>query len=212
MKDLPIFTSQFGVASLTLSQIPYTGDSYIRIQSTADGGALLKECVDFCRAAGAKNVYATGHDVVAQYPYHTQIWRMRCQRRKIPNTDAALIPVEADALEQWRCIYNDKMRHVPNASVLTLGDAKALPEVKTAYFIMREDQLLGIGMVGNGEIKAIASVVPGSGKNLVAALNSALSGETVSVEVASENYAAVRLYEAMGFECEQIISQWHKIL
>ena len=212
MKDLPFFTSQFGVASLTLSQIPYTGDSYIRIQSAADGGALLKECVDFCRAAGAQNVYATGHDVVAQYPYHTQIWRMCCQRRTIPNTDAALVPVEADTLEQWRRIYNDKMRYVPNASVMTLGDAKALPETKTAYYIMREGQLLGIGMIGSGEIKAIASVVPGSGKNLVVALNSALSGETVSVEVASENYAAVRLYEAIGFECEQIISQWHKIL
>lgn len=212
MKDIPLFTGESGVASLTLSQIPYTGSSYIRIQSAVNGEALLRECVDFCRGAGAESIYATGHDALLQYPHYTDIWRMVCHRKQIPATDAVLVPVNADNAEQWRCIYNNKMRYVPNASVMTMGDAKRLPESETAFFIMQQEQLLGIGMAGDGEIKAVAAVVPGSGKELLSALNSALSGETLSVEVASENHAAVRLYKAMGFELQQVISQWYKIL
>ena len=212
MQDIPFFSTQFGVASLTLNQIPYTSDSYIRIQATTNGAKLLKECVDFCRAAGAERIYATGDQVTEQYPFHTQIWKMCCKRTQIPETDAALVPVNADTLEQWRSIYNEKMRNVPNAAVMTLSAAKMLLETKTAFFVLRDELLLGIGAIEETQIKAIASVVPGSGADIVSALNSALSGETVYAEVASENNAAIRLYKRLGFAQEQIIAQWHKII
>lgn len=212
MKDIPFFTTQYGAASLTLSQIPYTGDSYIRIQSVLDGMRLLQECVDFCRAAGASRVYATGDEVTMHYPFHTQIWRMCCERACIPKTDAVLVSVNDDTLEQWRTIHNDKMRYVPNAAFMNLSAANKLLETCSAYYVVRKGQTLGIGAVEGAEIRAIASTVSGSGKDIVSALNSALTGEIAFVEVASENHTAIGLYERMGFVQDQLIAQWHKII
>ena len=37
MRDFPIFTSEFGVSSLILKEIPYRGEAYIRIRDVQDG-------------------------------------------------------------------------------------------------------------------------------------------------------------------------------
>ena len=78
MRDIPVFTTEYGVASLTLQDIPYRGTAYIKIQSTAQPKEFLDECVDFCIAAGAERVYAAGHDFLAAYPLHTALWQMSC--------------------------------------------------------------------------------------------------------------------------------------
>ena len=56
MKDLPMFTTQNGVASLTLREIPYQQTAYIKLQATQQPKELLEECVGFCRAVGAEKV------------------------------------------------------------------------------------------------------------------------------------------------------------
>ena len=43
MRDMPFFTTLSGVASLTLSQIPYTGKAYIRIQDSTEPEQFLRE-------------------------------------------------------------------------------------------------------------------------------------------------------------------------
>ncbi len=212
MRDIPFFTTQCGIASLTLSQIPYTGDSYIRIQSASDGGILLRECADFCRAVGAENVYATGHPAAAEYTLHTEIWKMSILRSKIPHTDAALHLLDEQSADLWRDIYNEKMRTVPNAAVMTRSDAKKMLQSGSAYFVYSGDELLGIGTVAEDEIRVVAAVVPRSGTVLVAALNTALTGDRAWVEVASENHAAINLYRRMGFTRDAVISQWYKII
>ncbi len=212
MRDIPFFTTQCGIASLTLSQIPYTGDSYIRIQSASDGAALLRECADFCRAAGGENVYATGHPVAAEYPLHTEIWKMRIQRNQIPLTAADLRLLDEQSVDLWRDIYNEKMRTIPNASVMTRTDAEKMQQSNSAYFVYSGDELLGIGAIAENEIRVVAAVVPGSGVALVAALNTVLSGDYAFVEVASENHAAIKLYQRMGFTRDAVISQWYKII
>ncbi len=212
MRDIPFFTTQSGVASLTLSQIPYTGCAYFRIQSATDPALLLQECRDFCVAAGAENVYVTGHDAVLAYPYHTQIWKMQCDRDGIPATDAVLKPVTDDTLADWIEIYNQRMKGVSNASVMTIGNARKLLDQTQAYFVLGQDTMLGIGAVCGDCITALASVVPGSGEALVGALNQALTGRYITVEVASKNHAAVKLYERMGFTISEVVSQWHKLL
>ena len=52
MKDIPVFTTEFGVASLILKEIPYRREAYIRIQTTQQPQELLKECISFCRMCG----------------------------------------------------------------------------------------------------------------------------------------------------------------
>ena len=60
MKDIPMFTTPYGVASLSLREVPYQKAAYICILSADQPEMLLEECVSFCRACGAEKVYAKG--------------------------------------------------------------------------------------------------------------------------------------------------------
>ena len=41
MKDFPVFSTSYGVASLILKEIPYRQEAYIHIQSTLEPEQLL---------------------------------------------------------------------------------------------------------------------------------------------------------------------------
>ena len=60
MRDFPIFTTEFGVSSLILKEIPYRGEAYIRIRVGSEGffNVHLAECVSFCRMCGAQRIFA----------------------------------------------------------------------------------------------------------------------------------------------------------
>ena len=212
MRDMPVFTTEFGVASLTLKEIPYKKEAYIKIQDSMDPELLLEECADFCRCAGAEKIFASGHDYLQKYPIHTTIVQMQCLRSALKETDAALFPLQMEMLEEFRLIYNDRMKDVPNASHMTVQDSKKYLQEGGCYFVHRRGQMLGIGIVAGNEIRAVASVMRGCGEDVVLALNSCLSGETVIVETATTNIAAVALYERLGFMKTIEISRWHKII
>ncbi len=211
MKDFPIFHTQFGVASVVLSQIPYTGNGYITIQDSLDPLKLLRECSDFCRAAGAVSIYATGHSCLESYPLHTSIILMRCLREQLADTDAALFPVQKETLEKFRTIYNEAMKTVPNASYMTIASAENLLKAGNGYFVHEDEELLGIGIASGERIEAIVSLRPGCGREVLLALNHALSGACVEVEVATANIPAVSLYEKLGFVRSCELSKWYKI-
>ena len=109
MKDMPLFTTEYGVASLTLSQIPYTKQAYIRIQATAEPERLLTECIDFCKAAGAEHIFATGHSVCEKYPEHTKLLRMQADRSSIGETDARVCYLKALVLSRLGK-YNEALK------------------------------------------------------------------------------------------------------
>lgn len=211
MRDMPFFTTDHGVASLTLKEIPYKNAAYIRIQAAESPEKLLAECVSFCRACGAEHIYATGHSIAEQYPLHTKIWEMTCPKEQLPDTDAALFPVQENTLSQWREHYNIRMATVPNAATMTIQDSQKLLEEGSAYFIHKGDTLLGIGKASGDRIDAVAALIPGSGRELVAALSHAISEEIIRVEVASANLPAIRLYEAMGFIKTAENAVWYRV-
>lgn len=211
MRDIPVFTTDAGVASLTLKEIPYRSDAYIRLQDTREPERLLKECCDFCIAVGAQRIYASGHAILEQYPFHTSVWRMSRLRDGLPKTDAALFPVQPQTLEQWRTLYNEKMRDVPNSSYMTMVDAKKLIERGSGYFVHRGDSLLGIGIATGEQIDTVIAAVPGAGQDVLLALSHALSGERITLEVASANSRAIRLYEQLGFLKTAELSHWYCI-
>ncbi len=212
MRNIPVFTTEYGVASLTLSEIPYRQEAYIRLQDTDTPDKLLVQCVDFCKACGAQRIYAAGHGYLDRYPLHTQIWEMWASRFALGETTAALFPVQEQTLDIWRSHYNARMAQVPNAATMTLSDGKKLLEEGSGYFIHRGETLLGIGKASGDMISAVAALVPGSGAELIAALCGALSEDRVRVEVASENHRAVRLYEKLGFVKTRQISVWYQVL
>ena len=210
MKDIPMFTTEFGIASLILKEIPYRGEGYIRLQATEQPLELLDECIAFCRACGAERIYTTGHDTLSRYPVHTAVIQMQCSL-PLPESDAALFPVLPETLENWRSIYNERMKDVPNASFMTEKDAKTMLETGDGYFIHRNGQLLGIGKASGSKIEAVVSVVPGAGKDVVCALSTLLNDDSATVDVAATNTRAVRLYEKLGFLTVRNLSTWYRV-
>lgn len=209
MRDFPIFTTQYGVASLVLKEIPYRGIAYIKLLDSLEPEKLLEECMDFCRAVGARRIYAAGHPCLEAYPLHTAIVMM--EGTVMPQTDAVCVPVTAQSLERWQQIYNQKMEGVPNASYMDSRDTRQLLDDGSGYFIFRSEALLGIGKAAGDTIEAVASVLTGAGKDIVAALWNMLNCTPVRLQVATENARAVRLYERLGFEKKEEISRWYQI-
>ena len=212
MKDLPMFTTQYGVASLFLREIPYRGRAHIKIQSSLDPEKLLEECVAFCRMCGAEWIDAAGHDYLEKYPLITALWAMQCPREALAETDACLFPVTDQTVQQWLTIYNERMADVPNAAYMDSRDGRDLLNTGDGYFVHRNGQLLGIGKAKGDFIDTVISVEPGAGETVLRALCSALQCETVRLWVASENHRAVRLYQRLGFMKTKELSRWHRVL
>ena len=145
MKDIPLFDTQYGVAALILKEIPYQKAAYITVLDAWEPELLLQECAAFCRMCGAERVYATGHSCLDGRPLYTAIWELRRSMDGFPDTDAALWPVQEKNLEQWRGIYNEKVKRLPNAAWMTQRGGQEMLSKGDGYFIHRGGELLGIG-------------------------------------------------------------------
>lgn len=211
MKNIPMFTTENGVASLILQEIPYRQEAYVHIRSTAAPEAFFRECVDFCKMAGAEKIYLTGHPLLeTSYSFHTSVLRLR---RALPENreSGCLFPVQRETLEIFREIYNRRMSKVDNAATLTLSGAEDLLKRGDGYFVHDGKTLLGIGIASGGSIDCVIAEQRGAGQRVMEALFHALSEDSVELEVASTNAPAMALYERMGFVCVEEISCWYGI-
>ena len=206
-----MFDTEFGIASLVLKEIPYKGEAYILLREVWDPENLLKECVSFCRMCGAEAIYATGHEILEQYPWHTTMLEMRGEATVDTDALESLFPVTEATVAHWREIHNEKLRSVPNSATMTTKDEKEILESGGAYFVHREGDLLGIGWLKDTELWVVASTKPGMGWRVMNTLMSLVEGAQVELQVASTNEKAIRLYEKMGFIKTKEISRWHKI-
>ena len=211
MRDFPVFTTENGVGSLVLREIPYSGIAYVTVQDSSFPTVFIKECLEFCRVVGAAQVYATGHEILEGYPLHTSVIRMTASVDVIPETDACLFPVTQSTLTQWQEIYNDRMKHVDNAAYMSEQAGREMLDRGDGYFVHKNGELYGIGIASDNRIACVASVVPGKGKDVLCALTHALMCDTVELEVASTNHKAIRLYESLGFIKVAEVSRWYKI-
>lgn len=214
MRDFPFFTTDYGVASLFLKEIPYKKQAYICIRDVQKNGLEqhLQECVGFCKMAGAEQIYAAGHDALSTYPLYTSVLKMRGQVNTDPQELAQLFPVTEQTVGRWREVHNQKMRNVDNAGTLEKRDEKRILESGGAYFVHENGKLLGIGWMDDHNMLAVAGVIPGAGERIVKTLLSLQDGETVTLEVVSTNLPAIRLYEKLGFVAVEEVSRWYQIL
>ena len=213
MRDFPVFATDFGVSSLVLKEIPYREEAYITIQDLQPDGfeEHLKECVSFCRMAGAEKIYAKGYEVLERYPLHTAVYEMRCTAWVEPEKLECLFPVTEETVRQWRSIYNERMRTVDNAGTLEARDEKRIVESGGAYFVHRNGELLGIGWLEDTRLLAVASVQKGAGERVMHTLMSLIEGADMTLEVASTNERAIRLYEKLGFLKTAEVSRWYHV-
>jgi len=214
MRDFPIFTTEYGVSSLVLKEIPYKNTAYIRIRDVQEDffAENLAECVSFCRMCGAEAVFAAGHEKLEVYPLYTSVLEMRGQAMPEPEKIKSLFPVTEETVSQWRSIYNKRMASVDNASTLESRDEKRILESGGAYFVHDDGQLLGIGWLEDRKLLAMAAVETGAGESVMHTLLSTLEGEAVTLEVASTNDRAIRLYERLGFVKTAEITRWYRVI
>lgn len=214
MRDIPIFTTEDGVASLILNQIPYTAQAYIRVQDVQPEGldGLIRECAGFCRAAGAEEVFASGHPGLEAYPLHTIIYDMTGEVICHEPPSGRLWPVTEETVGRWRTIYNERMKGIDNAATLSSFDEKQILKSGGAYFVHDGAELWGIGWLEEDRLLALASVKPGMGRAVMEALMSALGSSRLTLEVASTNRRAMKLYESMGFLKTGEKSRWYRVV
>lgn len=212
MRDFPMFSTENGVGSLVLKEIPYNATAYVTIRSSSFPTEFLRECAEFCRAVGARKVYATGHVCLEEYPYFMSVLQMSAPIELFTDTDACLFPVTEKTMKRWQEIYNDRMKNVHNSAYMSDRAAEELLKQGGAYFVHRDSQLLGIGVARGDQIECVAAVVKGCGETVMHALAHALMCERVILEVASTNQPAIRLYERMGFLKTAEKSRWYKII
>ena len=207
MKDIPVFTTEFGISSLSLGQIPYRGVAYVHVRSfeTDKLGELVDECAHFCRAAGADKVFWTAEGVSATA--HSVVYEMRGHVAADPALVENLFPVTEQTVAQWRQIHNERMNTVDHAVYLTQADEKELLR-GNAYFIHNGGKLLGIGWLEDDTIRTVASIQPGAGERIIHTLLT-IAPEDLRLEVASTNFRAIRLYEKLGFVKTGEIKKWY---
>lgn len=210
MKDFPMFTTEYGAASLVMKEIPYKEEAYITILSSAEPEELLKECVSFCRMCGAERVYAKGHELLESYPLHTAVLEMALDVQAEAGADT-LVPVTAQTVGQWRSICNERMRGVDNSATLESRDEKWILESGGAYFIYNKEELLGTGWIEKGELLLVAAVKPGAGQRIMETLLPLMDGQTLTLQVASTNAKAIRLYDRLGFQQTKEVSRWYRV-
>ena len=213
MKDFPFFTTEYGVASLVLKEIPYREEAYITLLDAQPGqeGALLKECVAFCRMAGAEKIYATGHEMLETCPVHCAVTEMRGMAWVDPAKLKNLFPVTEASVGRWREIYNEKMRQVDNAATMTAFDEKTIVSSGGAYFVHDNGELLGIGWLEDTKLLAVAATEKGAGERVMHTLMSLVEGAAMTIEVACTNEKALRLYEKLGFLPTREIAAWYQV-
>jgi len=211
MRDLLFFTTENGVADLILKEIPYKQTAYIRVLDAAEENLqpLLQECASFCRMAGADHIYASGHPGLERWPLYTSVLTMRgtawVDREKL----RSVFPVSEQTVSRWRKIYNRRMADVPNAATLEARDEQRILSSCGAYFVHNQGRLLGIGWLEDTKLLAMAAVEPGHGEQVMHSLMSLIEGSEMTLEVASANPKAIRLYERLGFIQVGQVSQWY---
>lgn len=210
MKDIPFFPTEYGVASLALREIPYRQTAYIRVRQAENGALprLIDECARFCRAAGAEQIFWTVEE--AEQEPHSVIYEMRGTAWVDPEKLESLFPVTDATVKRWREIFNERMSAVDHTATLTASDEKRIVESGGAYFVHHDGRLLGIGWLEDTKLLAIAATKSGAGERVAHTLMSLVEGASMTLEVASTNEKAIRLYERLGFLKTREVTSWYR--
>ncbi len=216
MKNIPIFTAVNGTASLILQEIPISGKSYVILRSVwTTAEALLGECFQFCRAAGAETVFASyGTEPLPAAPAYDLI-AMTCPRADLPQPRQAveLIPLTPENGGAYLEVYNRCFRQVPGAATYGQRDLQRLYGKNLAWLVRRQDTWAAVAEIGEEGLEAIG-VLPrfrGLGYDLAATVLRLVPADPLRLKVASTNQQALALYGRLGFAAERVVSRWWQV-
>lgn len=211
MRNIPDFTCEHGVATLILREIPVKEEAYclVRWAQPGEEPALLEQCRRFCRMAGAQRVYATGVELSQEPAF--RILRMTAPRPAEQDQSLCLWPLLGENWETYRRLYNEAMVSVSGARLLEDRDKDRMLQAGGAYFVHRDEKLLGLGQVEGNKLLSLVSCVPGAGQQVATALLHVISEDVAELRVADNNERACRLYRRMGFVPVGIEETWYEL-
>ncbi len=213
MQNIPIFTAANGLASLVLREIPFSGRAYVMLRSVwKDPAALAAECADFCRMAGAKEVYVS-HDCKDLPLAHAyDMVELSCRKETLPAlTDpVALLPLTAERAEEWLAVYNRCFTPIAGAAAYDRREMNRLLKDKTAFWVERDGVCAAIVEETSHGLAAIAVLPEYRGMGTAVALTALhrSNAPVLTVKTASTNGPALAMYGRLGFEQTQIVSRW----
>ncbi len=212
MTDLPVFTAADGIASLILHEIPLRGEGYILVRcvfGTLEG--LLRECANFCRGAGAAQVYAGGEADFSGYPVFARLMERQLALPQPPQTDCTVEAVTEENASFWAERYNERFAAVPAAQSCGPYEAKRLAAGGECFFVCDNGMPVGLGRVRETRLLALASLRPGAGEQTLFALARHCGLHELHLTCTVENTRAMAFYDRLGFSRGAITQQWHRI-
>ena len=219
MNNIPVFTAQGGTATLILREIPISGKAYVLLRTVLPGQGenLVAECASFCRMCGAEQIFAAWED--GELPFLSPAYDnylLHVAKSALPEgRPVNLTPLTPENDAIYQRIYIRCFFHVSHALSYDRGQiARIYREGQKAFLALdADDKPYGIGELHGDELAAIA-VLPkyrGMGTDLAVSLLQLCPGEDLSVTVASDNEAAMHLYEKLGFHLSGIESRWFQV-
>ena len=213
MKDIPIFTGQYGIGSLILREIPYKQCAYVLVRSAREG-----HMADFLEENPEANVTlteASAPEPLSFLPHVHDMLEYACRRDQLPPPlrPVVLEPLCDDNAERYREIYNDLFRAIPNAATCTPEDLRRLREKSRAFLAKVGGETAGICQWTGSELNTIG-VLPnfrGLGHRLALTAFGQMEGEVITLRVSSSNGPALRLYQKLGFDRTQVLSSWYAL-
>ena len=220
MNNIPVFTAHGGTATLILREIPISGKAYVLLRTVLPGMEenLAAECASFCRMCGAEEIFASWADGDLPFlPPAYDIYLLHVSKSALPEgKPVQLVPMTPENDAIYQRIYNRCFSHVSHAASYDRGQiARIYREHQRAFLALdAENRPYGIGELHGNELAAVA-VLPkcrGTGTDLTLALLRLCPGEDLKVTVASDNEAAMHLYEKLGFHMSGVESKWFQVL
>ena len=219
MNNIPVFTAQGGTATLILREIPISGKAYVLLRTVLPGMEenLAAECASFCRMCGAEEILASWADGDLPFlPPAYDIYLLHVSKSALPEgKPVQLVPMTPENDAIYQRIYNQCFSHVSHALSYDRGQiARIYREHQKAFLALdAENRPYGIGELHGNELAAVA-VLPkrrGTGTDLALSLLQLCPGEDLKVTVASDNEAAMHLYEKLGFHLFGVESKWFRV-
>lgn len=202
MKDIPVFTSSEGIASLILREIPAWRVAYVLIRGVfSDIERLMSDCEGFCRAAGAERVYFSGEGDFSGCPVHARLMERSILCAALPATAAEAVPVAPETVGDWLAYYRTRFAAVPAAG--------SCVDTAGAWFLRADGRTIGIGQLCGDELRAVAALAPRRGADCVAALGALCRTERLRLLCAVENAPAMALYDRLGFDRGEVKEVWY---
>ncbi len=216
MNNIPVFLSQGGTATLVLSEIPFSKKAYIYLRTVRQLALLIEESAAFCRQCGAETCFLTGSEETPHLPlrHAFDVLLLSVEKRWLP--EQPLVPltqVTAGNDQVYLSVYNQCFRNISGAITYDQRHLQRIVrEQQQAFLALCPDGTpWGMGELHENELAAVA-VLPefrGRGAALTYSLLQHCPGPKITLSVASDNRAALALYEKLGFHVSGLQARWY---